>query len=179
MKGKEKCKALKELRQKIAEENDIAYAVSECTHQGDCKGTCPKCDAELRYLERELENKTRLGKTVVLAGLSACLAGVVSGCGNDDSQSNPWSGNEFEITTEPTTEPIVLEGDTEIPYDGGLEEYPDETEEKTEVEVLDGDVEYTTEPDDTEIIELEGDIAYIPESDETEESVDTEDTCEQ
>ena len=36
MKGKEKCKALKELRQKIAEENDIEFAVSECTHQGDC-----------------------------------------------------------------------------------------------------------------------------------------------
>ena len=173
MKGKEKCKALKELRQKIAEENDIAYAVSECTHQGECKGTCPKCDSELRYLERELEKKTRLGKTVVLAGLSACMAGVVSGCGDDESKISPWSGNDFGITTEP----LVIEGDTEVPYDGGLEEYPDVTEEKTEVEILDGDMEYIPEPDDTEIIELEGDVAYIPESDETEENDATEDAC--
>lgn len=57
MRGKEKCKALKEIRKQIAEKNDIEFAVSECTHKGDCKGTCPKCEAELRYLERQLELK--------------------------------------------------------------------------------------------------------------------------
>ena len=51
MNGKEKCRALKEIRRQIAEKNDIPYAVSQCTHQGNCKGTCPKCEAELRYLE--------------------------------------------------------------------------------------------------------------------------------
>ena len=50
MKGKNKCKILKEIRQKIADENDIPYVTRECTYRGDCKGTCPKCEAELLYL---------------------------------------------------------------------------------------------------------------------------------
>ena len=55
MKGKEKCKALKEIRKQIAENNNIEYVVSECKHKGECKGTCPKCEAEVRYLEKELD----------------------------------------------------------------------------------------------------------------------------
>ena len=69
-----KCKALKEIRRQIAEKNDIAYAVSECTHQGDCKGTCPKCEAEVAYLERELEKRRGLGKKVCLTGVSLGVA---------------------------------------------------------------------------------------------------------
>ena len=64
MKGKEKCKALKEIRRQIAEKNDIPYVVSQCKYQGDCLGTCPKCEAELRYLERELAIRQGLGKAV-------------------------------------------------------------------------------------------------------------------
>ena len=149
MKGKEKCKALKELRQKIAEENDIEYAVSECTHQGDCKGTCPKCDAELRYLERELDRRTRFGKKVALAGLSACLAGVVSGCGGEE-ETNIWS--TFE-TVSTTSEP-------DNDYDGGLVEYIEEPQETVEEGYIEIEGEVAA-PDDTEeeIIEPEGDVA--------------------
>ena len=76
MKGKEKCKALKEIRRQIAKKNDIPFAVSQCTHQGYCKGTCPKCESELRYLERELAIRQGLGKAVAIAGISigACTA---------------------------------------------------------------------------------------------------------
>ena len=59
MKGKKRCKILKEIRRQIAENNDIEFITSECKHQGDCLGTCPKCEAELRYLERELEKRQR------------------------------------------------------------------------------------------------------------------------
>jgi hypothetical protein len=55
--GKQICKILKEIRQRIAEENDIELITSECTYKGDCEGTCPKCEAELRYLEQELERR--------------------------------------------------------------------------------------------------------------------------
>ena len=75
MKGKEKCKALKEIRRQIAEENDIPYVVSQCTYQGDCKGTCPKCESELRYLERELAIRQGLGKAVAVVGISASVCG--------------------------------------------------------------------------------------------------------
>ena len=74
--GKQTCKILKEIRKQIAAENDIDLVVSECTYQGDCKGTCPKCEAEVRYLERELEKRQRMGKAAVVAGLSVGLLGA-------------------------------------------------------------------------------------------------------
>ncbi len=72
-KGKQTCKILKEIRKQIAAENDIKLVIEECTYQGDCLGTCPKCEAEVRYLERELEKRQRLGKAAVVAGLSVGL----------------------------------------------------------------------------------------------------------
>lgn len=75
--GKEKCKYLREIRKKIALENDITLVTSECTFKGECKGTCPKCEAEVRYLEQELDKRKKLGKIVSIAGLT--IAGVASG----------------------------------------------------------------------------------------------------
>ena len=80
MNGKSKCKILKDVRRKIAEENDIAYVTSECKYQGDCSGTCPKCEAELRYLEEELARRKSLGKTVAVAGIAAALVIGSTGC---------------------------------------------------------------------------------------------------
>ena len=74
--GKQTCKILKEIRKQIAEENDIKLVIEECTYQGDCRGTCPKCEAEVRYLERELEKRQRMGKAAVVAGLSVGLLGA-------------------------------------------------------------------------------------------------------
>ena len=79
--GKQTCKILKEIRKQIALENDIELITSECTHKGDCAGTCPKCEAEVRYLERELEKRQRLGKAAVFAGLSLGTIVAATGCG--------------------------------------------------------------------------------------------------
>ena len=75
-KGKQTCKILKEIRKQIAEENDIKLVIEECTYQGDCIGTCPKCEEEVRYLERELEKRQRMGKAAIVAGLSVGLLGT-------------------------------------------------------------------------------------------------------
>jgi len=84
MNGKDKCRILKDIRRKIAEENEIEWVVSECRHKGKCKGTCPKCESEVRQLERALENRRRLGKVVAVAGISAaCLTGLTA-CTMDD-----------------------------------------------------------------------------------------------
>ena len=83
MNGKAKCKILKEIRQQIALSNDIAYTVYECPHQGDCKGTCPTCEAEVAYLENELRKRKALGKTVLVAGLAATIVAATSGCIKD------------------------------------------------------------------------------------------------
>jgi TonB family protein len=75
-KGKQTCKILKEIRRQIAAENDIQLVIEECTYKGDCLGTCPKCEEEVRYLERELEKRQRLGKAAMVAGLSVGLMAV-------------------------------------------------------------------------------------------------------
>ncbi len=75
-KGKQTCKILKEIRKQIAAENDIKLVIEECTYKGDCSGTCPKCEAEVRYLERELEKRQRMGKAAIVAGLSVGLLGA-------------------------------------------------------------------------------------------------------
>ena len=64
MKGKDKCELLKKIRQKIADENNIEYMAVECTFQGDCTGTCPKCESELEYLDKELEKKQNAGENI-------------------------------------------------------------------------------------------------------------------
>ena len=57
--GKQTCRILKDIRRQIAEANDIEFITSECQYQGDCLGTCPKCEAEVRYLEQQLESLRR------------------------------------------------------------------------------------------------------------------------
>ena len=81
-KGKKTCKILKEIRRQIAEANDIEYVVEECQYKGDCLGTCPKCEAEVRYLEQQLHQRQLLGKAVMVAGISVGLLSLGS-CGNE------------------------------------------------------------------------------------------------
>lgn len=112
MKGKEKCKILKEIRREIAANNDIEFVTSECKHQGDCLGTCPKCEAELRYLERELEKRQRLGKAVAVAGLTVSVALTSSSCDlwqTTEGDMLPESGLEERV--EAVGEMVELMGD--------------------------------------------------------------------
>lgn len=74
--GRQVCRILKDIRKRIAEENDIEFITSECTHKGDCAGTCPKCEAEVRYLESQLARRRVAGRTVRLTGVSMGLAAV-------------------------------------------------------------------------------------------------------
>ena len=129
MNGKSKCKVLKDIRKKIAEANDIAYVTSECKYQGECAGTCPKCEAEVRYLEEELAKQKSLGKIVAVAGIAATL--VVASAGCDLTIPNQTAGAPLpqETTsqtseTQPTTteyeelmgEPVLM-GDMPMPED--------------------------------------------------------------
>lgn len=67
---------LKEIRRRIAIENEIEFITSECRHKGSCAGTCPKCEAEVAYLESQLAARKRLGKVVKVVGLSMGLATI-------------------------------------------------------------------------------------------------------
>jgi len=72
--GKSKCMMLKKIRKAIADANDIKYVVEECSFKGNCTGTCPKCEAELRYIEEQLHQRQLLGKAVMVAGLSLAVS---------------------------------------------------------------------------------------------------------
>lgn len=80
MRGKDKCRILKEIRQRIAEENEIEYITKECEFQGECRGTCPRCEAEVQYLEEQLERRRKLGKRVAVVALAAGLTLGAAGC---------------------------------------------------------------------------------------------------
>ena len=75
--GKEVCLILKGIRQKIADANDISYQPKECHHKGDCTGTCPACEAEIRYLERELKARKGNGFGMKVAGIAAGICATV------------------------------------------------------------------------------------------------------
>lgn len=64
MKEKEKCDLLNGLRQKITDENNIDFHIEKQTFEGECLGTCPKCEAELEYLENELIKKHESGEKI-------------------------------------------------------------------------------------------------------------------
>ena len=173
--GKEKCRILKEIRAEIAKANDIEWVVSECKHKGNCKGTCPKCEQEVRQLEAALAKREALGKTVAVVGISASVALSVTGCFNPFPQATdgvpmgdvmpPETQDQtacdtaiqgVEVETEmgelvvgeplPETEEVLM-GDVAI--EG---EFIEETDEET----ADDTSEETTEP---EIVDIMGEPA--------------------
>ena len=50
-KGKKTCEVLRAVRKRVADLNGIQYVPVECTHEGDCIGTCPACERERQYVE--------------------------------------------------------------------------------------------------------------------------------
>ena len=154
--GKKKCKILREIRQKIADENDIPFVTEECRFKGDCKGTCPRCEAELRYLEQQLEKRRALGKKVTVSALALGMAASLGGCRNIVT-------NHLEGDVPMSTEMTPLEGDVTAP-----EETSHGETESTETGLFDPsdntnvDV-YGPPPLEEDPTELEGDVAYEPE----------------
>ena len=139
--GKRICKTLKEIRAQVARANDIPYEPTECKHKGDCAGTCPKCEEEVRYIEHQLNIRRMLGKAVAVVGVSAGLAALTACNGpikhlvrpdvrgkmpahdyvdSTDKQGEVPSTKDtlYKRESQPTNTPIVespLEGDVAAP----------------------------------------------------------------
>ena len=92
--GKDICAYLKEVRRHVADENNIPLEQHECTYDGPCNGTCPRCEAEVKYLEHELHRRMTLGKAAAVAGVAMSLAAFTS-----------------------CTEGKIVEGEVELPED--------------------------------------------------------------
>lgn len=79
MTGKDKCKILKDIRRQIALDNDIELITEECRYKGKCRGTCPRCEAEVLYLEVQLANRKKLGKAIAITAAASLLIGYAAG----------------------------------------------------------------------------------------------------
>ena len=125
--GKSICNVLKIIRKQVADANEIKYEPRECHHQGECRGTCPACEAEVRYLESQLNIRRQLGKAVAIIGISAGLS-VLTSCGDKAKKVATMSEEQSKL------------------MEGKVLREP--------AKQLDGDVEYRS-PVDTVIIEKE------------------------
>ena len=113
-KGKRTCEILKEVRRKVAQENNIPLVERECTHEGDCRGTCPYCESEVRYLERELSKRRVLGKAVTVAGIA--VSSMMMGACHSPKTSAPAASNAPEPAVEATSQQVPEDTDgQEIP----------------------------------------------------------------
>lgn len=74
--GRNICNTLKAIRKQIADANEIEYSPEECHFKGECKGTCPKCEQDVRYLEQELRLKQITGKVIKVAGVALGITSI-------------------------------------------------------------------------------------------------------
>ena len=132
--GKQICKILKEIRMQIADANGIEFVTSECRYKGDCFGTCPKCEAEVRYLEQQLRVRSLAGKAVALAGISAGIM-LMSGCNGEPvtpieqteaMDSIDEEGEQPENTMSVSRDlSVIKEGEiASVPIPGAVPDYP-------------------------------------------------------
>ncbi len=145
---KEKCRELKKIRAQIAEDLGIDLKQSECTYEGYCSGTCPKCKSEemmlnLAIMKKQMESAD-VKRKVATAGITTAAALSLSGCNALDSSI--WKTTEGVA---PYPETIQSEGIEDIK--GRLDVSGAEIEGKIVV------------PESTEW-ELAGDIAILEEN---------------
>lgn len=107
--GKSICNVLKTIRKQIAEANEIKYEPRECHHKGECRGTCPACEAEVRYIEQQLDIRRQLGKAVALMGISAGLSALTS-CGNKAKEVEVVEKDSLTVG-KVMVEPATYQGD--------------------------------------------------------------------
>ena len=82
-KGRNICDTLKAIRKQIADANGIDYSPEECHFKGECKGTCPRCEQDVRDLEHELRIRQMAGKAIKVAGVAlgiTALAASTTSC---------------------------------------------------------------------------------------------------
>lgn len=88
----------------------MEYSPTECTHESECRGTCPKCDAELAELQKRLE-----AKGIYDISEDANLNDLVRNYLNQDNNSIPIPGEDSERTE---GMPMPLQGDIAVDEEG-------------------------------------------------------------
>ena len=109
--GRNICNTLKAIRKQIADANGINYSPEECHFEGECKGTCPKCEQDVRDLEYELRLKEMAGKAIKVAGIAAGLVAMTA-CSDGKPQRNVPNAPANQPTTlqEDSIDPTMING---------------------------------------------------------------------
>jgi len=114
--GKKICGELKKIRRRIADENGIKLDIPECTFEGECRGTCPRCEWEVKYLEQSLFERLKLGKIATISGLAlgltACGGG---GIGPDIQVVGDVPNQDTENVVSETIIPLPPPPDWDLP----------------------------------------------------------------
>ena len=89
--GRNICNTLKAIRKQIADANGIEYSPEECHFRGECRGTCPRCEQDVRDLEHELQLRQMAGKAIKVAGVAlgiTALAASATSCSTQKGYYN-------------------------------------------------------------------------------------------
>ena len=121
--GKYICNALKAVRLDIARANGIEYTPKACKHEGECAGTCPACESEIRYLEREIARKRSMGKVALVAGVSLTLSSLSAMATSASPSEVMMSNNSCQSQVCDTTQRAEIFGAIHetLPYSRGGE----------------------------------------------------------
>ena len=125
MNNKEKCNELKKIRKHLADELNIDLHQTECTFEGECSGTCPKCKQEEKVL-----NSTLLKKGVVVLSTAALTFGLAACTPQEPTELS----GDVEIADPPVVEDLA--GEIEEADPNIIVETPPTSDD------LAGDVEY-------------------------------------
>ena len=98
-KNKAKCDVLKKIRKGVADKLGIDLHQKECTFEGTCTGTCPKCKQE-----EEILNKA-ISKKVGALTMGAVMGMSLAACTPQNGLPNDYEGGMTYI--EPSKEPII------------------------------------------------------------------------
>ena len=83
MTNKQKCDLARQIRKGIAEANGIVFLSAKCNNFQECPGSCAICDAEIAYLDGELNRLAAKGKRLTLASLDMDALYAIAKTAND------------------------------------------------------------------------------------------------
>ena len=136
--GKARCEVLKSIRREIARNNGIDLPERKCSHEGNCPGTCPLCEYEVKRLNYELQ-KLESSDVKVNDELVKCIEELRNQCADDTILGNMLTHEETLMQDAPDTldgdigdispnaDPDTLEGEA-IPHPGYIPPDNDATE---------------------------------------------------
>lgn len=165
VKGKSTCKTLKAIRRQIAEANDIKYEPRECHYDGPCLGTCPACEAEVRYLERQLGLRRQLGRAVSVIGVSVGLLSACTSAGTKAVTEKPEALRGDVDYHEPEarcdSEHVMVVGKVAVPEEPDTASFVKEQQSRQAAPAPKAPLVAQEEEDDEKVL-IVGEVGYVP-----------------